>query len=304
MNKVMTNRLLRQHWIVVFAAVCVFASAWPSPIGVAQPSSLPHLRRQGAATQLIVDGKPFLVLGGELGNSSSSSLEYMRPVWPKLVALNLNTVLVPVYWELIEPVEGKFDFTLVDSLIQEARKHGLRLAPLWFASWKNSMSCYAPAWVKTNQQLFIPEAILGPLSAVNALYAIGQHDAIGFSPFSIESVAEPARSLLAGSYDVLTQLAPLTRQGSWAITVWIYFSKIINSRPNSTAASAAKFPLHHYKGNCNVQLTELGLCHKQKKTGAIFSKPPPLRRPGSLLVLYCPGGCGRKAGAFALRPSA
>src|SRR6266545_4467128 len=209
MNKVMTNRLLRQHWIVVFAAVCVFASAWPSPIGVAQPSSLPHLRRQGAATQLIVDGKPFLVLGGELGNSSSSSLEYMRPVWPKLVALNLNTVLVPVYWELIEPVEGKFDFTLVDSLIQEARKHGLRLAPLWFASWKNSMSCYAPAWVKTNQQLFIPEAILGPLSAVNALYAIGQHDAIGCSPFSIESVAEPARSLLAGSYDVLTQLAPL-----------------------------------------------------------------------------------------------
>jgi beta-galactosidase GanA len=373
-----------------------------------------------------VDGKPFLVLGGELGNSSSSSFEYMRPVWPKLVALNLNTVLVPVYWELIEPAEGKFDFTLVDGLIQEARKHGLRLAPLWFASWKNSMSCYAPSWVKTNQQrfpraedksgagmeilsplsqenldadarafaafmrhlrevdgrdhtvimvqveneigmipdsrdrsaianklfnqsvptelmnylerqretlipeframwattkfrprgtweevfgpgvgadeifmawhfarytnrvvelgkaeyplpmfvnaalirpghqpgqypsagplphlmdvwragapqidfltpdiyfqnfaewcrkyqrsgnpLFIPEAILGPLSAVNAIYAVGQHDAIGFSPFSIESAAEPTRSLLASGYDILAQLAPLilARQG-------------------------------------------------------------------------------------------
>jgi beta-galactosidase GanA len=59
-----------------------------------------------------------------------------------------------VYWELIEPTEGKFDFTLVDGLLQEARKHGLRLVPLWFASWKNSMSCYAPAWVKTNQQRF------------------------------------------------------------------------------------------------------------------------------------------------------
>src|SRR5215475_13071730 len=150
----MTNRLLRQHWIIVFAAVCVFAAAGPDLMCGAQTSSLPRLRKQGAATQLIVDGKPFLILGGELGNSSSSSLEYMRPIWPKLVALNLNTVLVPVYWELIEPEEGKFDFALVDGLIQEARKHGLRLAPLWFASWKNSMSCYAPAWVKTDQRRF------------------------------------------------------------------------------------------------------------------------------------------------------
>src|SRR5262245_21301282 len=89
----MTNRLLRQHWIIVFAAVCVFAG----PVCVAQPSSLPHLRKQGAATQLIVDGKPFLVLGGELGNSSSSSLEYRRPVWPKLVALNAGTGLVVTF---------------------------------------------------------------------------------------------------------------------------------------------------------------------------------------------------------------
>src|SRR5688572_211318 len=86
--------------LFVFAVGCFFAVC-PLICG-AQPSSLPHLRKQGAATQLIVDGAPFLVLGGELGNSSSSSLEYMRPIWPKLAALNLNTVLVPVYWELIE----------------------------------------------------------------------------------------------------------------------------------------------------------------------------------------------------------
>ncbi|HYW70473.1 MAG TPA: DUF5597 domain-containing protein [Pyrinomonadaceae bacterium] len=120
----------------------------------AAQDNLPHLSRQGTATQLVVDGKPFLILGGELGNSTSSSLEYMRPVWPKLRSLNLNTVLVPVYWELIEPSEGKFDFTLVDGLIEEARRHQLRLVPLWFASWKNSMSCYAPAWVKTDQRRF------------------------------------------------------------------------------------------------------------------------------------------------------
>ena len=119
-----------------------------------QQPRAPYLRKQGTATQLIVDDKPFLVLAGELGNSSSSNVEYMRPVWPKLAAMNLNTVLIPVYWELLEPTEGKFDFSLIDALIQDARKHNLHLVPLWFASWKNSMSSYAPAWVKTNQKRF------------------------------------------------------------------------------------------------------------------------------------------------------
>lgn len=121
--------------------------------GAAQ-SPVPQLRRQGTATQLIVDGKPFLVLSGELGNSSSSDAEYMRPFWPKLARMNLNTVLMPVYWELLEPEEGKFDFTLIDTLIADARKHNLRIVPLWFATWKNSMSTYVPAWVKRDQKRF------------------------------------------------------------------------------------------------------------------------------------------------------
>jgi beta-galactosidase GanA len=132
---------------VVLLAVILLASA----VTTAQT---PFLRKQGKATQLIVDGQPFLMLAGELGNSSSSNAEYMRPIWPKLAAMNLNTVLVPFYWELIEPTEGQFDFTLVDALIQDARKSNLRIVPLWFGSWKNSMSCYAPAWVKTNQRRF------------------------------------------------------------------------------------------------------------------------------------------------------
>ena len=132
----------------VFLATCF------TPIRGGQQFRAPYLRQHGTATQLVVDDKPFLVLGGELGNSTSSNQEYMSPIWSKLASLNLNTVLIPIYWELIEPAEGKFDFTLVDGLIQEARRHNLRLVPLWFASWKNSMSCYAPAWVKTNQQRF------------------------------------------------------------------------------------------------------------------------------------------------------
>jgi len=93
-------------------------------------STIPHLEKQGTATQLIVDGKPFLALAAELHNSSASSLEYMKPLWPKLVAAHLNTVLATVSWELIEPEEGKFDFSLVDGLLQDARANDLHLVLL------------------------------------------------------------------------------------------------------------------------------------------------------------------------------
>ena len=115
---------------------------------------LPQLRRQGTATQLVVDGKPFLIRGGELGNSTASNAAYLQPLWTKLAELNLNTVLAPVYWELLEPEEGKFDFTLIDTLLADARKNNLRIVPLWFATWKNSMSTYVPAWVKNDQKRF------------------------------------------------------------------------------------------------------------------------------------------------------
>ena len=120
----------------------------------AQGVNIPHLRKQGNAIQLVVHGKPYLIRGGELGNSSASSLSYMKPVWEKLVRMNLNTVLIPVYWELIEPDEGEFDFALVDGIIQEARKNNLKVVPLWFGVWKNSMSTYVPAWVKNDQRRF------------------------------------------------------------------------------------------------------------------------------------------------------
>lgn len=123
------------------------------------PSLPPRLEKRGPVTQLIVDGKPFLILGGELHNNSATSLEYMEPIWPRLVAMRLNTVLVPISWALLEPAEGKFDFTLVDGLIREARSHGLRLVLLWFGSWKNTWSSYAPDWVKRDFERF-PRVLL------------------------------------------------------------------------------------------------------------------------------------------------
>ncbi len=136
---------------------------------------IPHLKKQGKTTQLIVDDKPFLILGGELGNSSFTSLEYMKPVWPKLRTMNMNTVLAPVYWELIEPEEGRFDFELLDQLVEEARNNDLKIVLLWFGSWKNSMSSHAPSWVKKNQARFprikddmgISHEIITPLSENN-----------------------------------------------------------------------------------------------------------------------------------------
>ena len=114
----------------------------------------PHLEARGAATQLIVDGKPFLMLSGELHNSSSSSLEYMKPIWPRLAAMGLNSVVTPLSWELIEPTEGNFDFTLVDGLLAQARQSNERVVFLWLASWKNGLSSYAPVWVKQDTRRF------------------------------------------------------------------------------------------------------------------------------------------------------
>ncbi len=146
-----------------------------SATALAQPpnAGIPHLEKQGTATRLVVDGKPFLILGAELLNSSSSSLDYMRPVWPKLAAIPLNTVLTPLSWELIEPEEGEFDFSLVDGLIQGARQNHLHIVFLWLASWKNGMSSYPPLWVKNDTRRF-PRVVLKNGEPVEILSPLGE----------------------------------------------------------------------------------------------------------------------------------
>jgi beta-galactosidase GanA len=103
---------------------------------------------------LIVDGKPFLAVTGEMGNNTATSLENMQPIWSKLVAGNLNCVLAAVHWAQLEPIEGQYEFALVDGLIQEARRNNLKLVFLWFGSWKNGLSSYVPYWVKKDYKRF------------------------------------------------------------------------------------------------------------------------------------------------------
>ncbi len=119
-------------------------------IAQGQNTTLPYLKNN----QLIVDGEPYLMIAGELHNSSASSAAYMEDVWPKLTSLNLNTVLASVSWDQFEPEEGKFDYELIDYLITNAEKNDLKLVIIWFASWKNGQSSYAPVWVKQDTKRF------------------------------------------------------------------------------------------------------------------------------------------------------
>ncbi|MEO7383990.1 MAG: DUF5597 domain-containing protein [Novosphingobium sp.] len=124
-------------------------------VGVAAAAEpLPTLRDR----QLLVDGQPYLALGGELHNSSASSPDYMIPVWDKLQAMHVRTVVSTVSWEDSEPEEGQFDFNPVDAQIAEARKRDMRLVLIWFGAFKNASSTYAPAWVRADTSRF-PRAV-------------------------------------------------------------------------------------------------------------------------------------------------
>ena len=95
-----------------------------------------------------------IILGGELSNSAATSVADIDEVMPRMRAAGLNTVLIPAYWELMEPSEGQFNFTLIDRIIDQARAQQMNVILLWFGAWKNSMSCYAPSWFKENTKRF------------------------------------------------------------------------------------------------------------------------------------------------------
>lgn len=117
------------------------------------------LKRSGNAIFLSVKNSPMLVLGGETGNSEATSVEDIRNLFGNSVLMNtVNTLFVPVMWDMTEPEENHFDFSLIDETIKQARGKEKKIIFLWFGAWKNSMSCYAPAWVKKDTGRF-PRAV-------------------------------------------------------------------------------------------------------------------------------------------------
>jgi hypothetical protein len=120
----------------------------------AQAADLPHFHAENGVEQLVVHGKPFLIRGGELGNSSAGTPAQADTILPEMARMHLNTVLMPLGWEQLEPEEGTFDFRILDHWIEVARRQNLHLVLLWFGSWKNALSEYAPAWVKADARRF------------------------------------------------------------------------------------------------------------------------------------------------------
>jgi beta-galactosidase GanA len=167
------------------------ASAAISLLAAGRALAAPEIPRlvtgPAGGARLFVDGKPFVALGGELGNSNASHLAVAKPLFAKLAAMKLNTVLVPVSWELIEPAEGKFSFGLVGDLVREARRNKLRVVLLWFGSWKNGMSSYVPAWIKAHPERF-PRAEVKGGRRVEALSA--------FAPANVQADARAFTALM------------------------------------------------------------------------------------------------------------
>jgi hypothetical protein len=154
----------------------VLSFGFAASLSLVSAQSMPAIRTQGAAQQLIVHGKPFLILGGELGNSSAGTAAQADAILPKLARMHFNTVLMPVAWNQIEPEEGHFDFSIPDHWIDAARQQQLHLVFLWFGSWKNAFSEYAPEWVLSDTKRFpravsaegLPLEILSPLGEETA----------------------------------------------------------------------------------------------------------------------------------------
>jgi Domain of unknown function (DUF5597)/Glycosyl hydrolases family 35 len=120
---------------------------------LASAADAPRIEHKDGRYALIVDGRPYLILGGQIHNSSAWPSE-MPQVWESMAALHANTIEAPVYWEQLEPREGQFDYSNVDQLVDGARAHNLRVVLLWFGTWKNGNMHYVPTWVKNDTTRF------------------------------------------------------------------------------------------------------------------------------------------------------
>ncbi|MDI7774005.1 DUF5597 domain-containing protein [Asticcacaulis sp. EMRT-3] len=114
---------------------------------------MPQLVSKDGRFALMVDGAPYLMLAGQANNSSNYPA-VLPKVWPAIEDMKANTLVMPVAWEQIEPKEGQFDFSFVDTLVDQARQHHVHLVILWFGTWKNTGPSYTPSWVKTDNKRF------------------------------------------------------------------------------------------------------------------------------------------------------
>src|SRR4051794_37178713 len=143
------GRFMRSLGALLIAALMALSPAPPT----AESAPLPRIVGSGGKHALLVDGQPFLMLGAQANNSSNYPA-MLPQVWPVVAELHANTLEMPVAWEQIELQEGRFDFSWVDTLLAQARRHDVRLVLLWFGTWKNTNPQYTPEWVKRDTKRF------------------------------------------------------------------------------------------------------------------------------------------------------
>jgi hypothetical protein len=129
------------------------AHSQAAPAAIPASGSIPSIVQKDGHYALMVDGAPYLELGVQANNSSAWPA-YLDKVWPAAETLHANTVELPIYWEQLEAVRGKFDFSVVDLILKQAREHHVRLVLLWFGTWKNGSSHYTPDWIKADQEKY------------------------------------------------------------------------------------------------------------------------------------------------------
>jgi len=149
MTKVIMKTRLR---IVLSAGIAVLMSG-AGGLCRASGAAMPKLIEQNGQYALLVDDQPFFVLGGQAHNSSAWP-GMLPQVWAAIEGMHANTLEIPMYWQQIEPRQGEFDFSVVDTIIKEARSHNVRLVLLWFGTWKNGNTDYTPSWIKLNPEKY------------------------------------------------------------------------------------------------------------------------------------------------------
>ncbi|MGC2613622.1 MAG: beta-galactosidase, partial [Terracidiphilus sp.] len=158
----MNSTTVRPAMIVLAAVLICLETFACTPLLIGQEASrdsanaaqpIPAIVQKNGHYALMVDGEPYLMLGVQANNSSAWPA-YLDKVWPAAETLHANTVELPVYWEQLEPTQGKFDFSVVDLVLKQAREHHLNLVLLWFGTWKNGSSHYTPEWIKLDQEKY------------------------------------------------------------------------------------------------------------------------------------------------------
>src|ERR1022692_1706236 len=147
-NRCKTGVLKMKLTSAVLAALVAASAAVTLPAQIKE-RPLPRLVKKDGRFALFVDDAPYLMLGAQAHNSSGWPA-MLPKVWPAIEHLRANTLEIPIYWEQFEPKPGQFDYSVIDTIISQAREHRVRLDLLWFGTWKNGSQHYMPEWMKAD----------------------------------------------------------------------------------------------------------------------------------------------------------